>query len=592
MALDPPVPANEAQRLVRVHDMCLIDDTPDETLDQIVQMVAEHFGVPIALVSIVDRNRQWFRARVGIEASETSRRDSFCAHAINGEHLFQVCDATRDERFRDNPLVIGGPGVRFYAGIPLVTDDGLGLGSLCIIDTEPRPALTEQQVATLKAMARLAMSRISDLRKLNYIDSATGLANRVRLEEDVDDLLEMGHELLVVVVDALSPQFYQDFVKALGYLFDNDLMLSIKQRLEHLLPRESLLYKISATRFAFISQTSRVGEPEPLFNRIIEAFDAPLECDRIPLRTQVGLGVLVLQPGSERRLDWLRSAISAADDARDQGSGWCYYDPRQDDAQQRAFRLLSSLSDAVQASDQLHLVYQPRVHLATGHFTSVEALLRWNHPELGEVGPAEFIPLAEKTALIRPLSLWVLHEAVRQAAEWQAQGMDFRVSVNVSTADMQDAQFTDRMLALFEHYRVPPGVFEVELTESGLMRNLDGVRAQLERIAAIGVEVAIDDFGSGYSNWAYLRELPATTVKLDQSLLRDLMSVKKHQHIVKTMTELACELGYRVVAEGIESETVYELMRQWGCHEGQAFLMARPMTPPDLLAWAQARGSG
>ncbi|VXD02384.1 sensor domain-containing phosphodiesterase [Pseudomonas sp. 9Ag] len=580
-----PIPINEAQRQLQVTQLCRLDTTPDEVFEHIVSMVAEYFQAPIALISIVDEQRQWFTARVGLLAQETPRQDSFCAYAILANEPFQVLDATRDARFQDNPLVTGEPGIRFYAGMPLVTPEGLGLGSLCIIDTQPRRAMTPQELSMLEHFAKLTMARILTLRRTNFIDASTGLLNRSRLEDDVARAASTSQSNVLVVADVIGPTLLNDIIKVLGHSFAQALMLRMKQTLQAQLPDPCGLYCISPSRFAFLIPDGPSGELTQLYERIIAAFDAPVQCNSIPIKTQIGLGVLPLHSGVLEQ-DWLRLAITSADDARDRGIGWSPYESRLDAVQQRAFTLLSGLAEALHGDGQLRLVYQPRISLNDGRCTSVEALLRWDHPTLGAIGPAEFIPLAEKTALIRELSLWVAEQAVMQAAAWQRQGARFKVAINVSASDLDSSAFANRLIELLNSQRLNPTSLEVEFTESALMRNPGEVNRQLQRLRSLGVEVAIDDFGTGYSNWTYLRDLPASTVKLDQSFIRNLSDDEKDRRLVRTIIDLAKRLELRVVAEGIETQAICELVAQWGCDEGQGYYIARPMAPELLLGWA------
>ena len=579
-----PIPINEAQRQLQVTQLCRLDTTPDEVFEHIVSMVAAYFQAPIALISIVDEQRQWFTARVGLLAQETPRQDSFCAYAILANEPFQVLDATQDVRFQNNPLVTGEPGIRFYAGMPLVTPEGLGLGSLCIIDTQPRRAMTPQELSMLEHFAKLTMARILTLRRTNFIDASTGLLNRSRLEDDVARAASTSQSNVLVVADVIGPMLLNDIIKVLGHSFAQALMLRMKQTLQAQLPEPCGLYCISPSRFAFLIPDGPSGELTQLYDRIIAAFDAPVQCNSIPIKTQIGLGVLPLHSGVLEQ-DWLRLAITSADDARDRGIGWSPYESRLDAVQQRAFTLLSGLAEALHGDGQLRLVYQPRISLDDGRCTSVEALLRWDHPTLGAIGPAEFIPLAEKTALIRELSLWVAEQAVLQAAAWQRQGARFKVAINVSASDLDSPAFANRFIELLNSQHIDPTSLEVEFTESALMRNPGEVSHQLQRLRSLGVEVAIDDFGTGYSNWTYLRDLPASTVKLDQSFIRHLGDDEKDRRLVRTIIDLAKRLELRVVAEGIETQAICELVAQWGCDEGQGYYIARPMAPELLLGW-------
>ncbi|MEE4690505.1 sensor domain-containing phosphodiesterase [Pseudomonas alliivorans] len=583
MTVCAPIPFNETQRLLRIAELCVLENTADDVFDEIVEMTASFFDAPIALISIVDEHRQWFRARVGLQAQETPRDVSFCAYTILADEPFEVVDATLDERFMENNLVTGHPGIRYYAGAPLITDDGIALGSLCVIDTSPREPMSEKQANMLKRFASLVMKRIVGLRMSCFIDQPTGLYNRSRLQEDITQTLSVKQNYRLVAADMITPEFLNDIVKALGYSYSQDLVMAIKNRLQCLLPHDCSLYKVSPTRFGFLLPEE--AATEAMFRAILKDFETPVQCRGIPVQMQVGLGVVALDHTDSTEQDWMRLVISAADNARDRNVGWAMYEPHSDAAQQRAFKLLSSLTHAVHAHDQLRLVYQPRIDLKSGHCTSVEALLRWNHPTLGPIGPAEFVPLAEKTALMRPLSLWVLRNAIEQAAHWQRQGFDFRIAINVTPEDLAGPAFTDTMIGLLRKHDIHPTRFELEFTEGALMQNPAEVRSQLERMREMGMDVAIDDFGTGYSNWNYLRQLPATTVKLDQSLICNLVSDETDQRLVKALIGLAKKLGYCVVAEGIETEEIRTLVKQWGCDEGQGYLIAKPLEADVMVNW-------
>jgi EAL domain-containing protein (putative c-di-GMP-specific phosphodiesterase class I)/GGDEF domain-containing protein len=576
-----PIPPNEIERLKEVAKFCPTDSDSDDVFEKIVEMASAYYNAPIALISIVDKHRQWFRARVGITETQTPREVSFCAYSTLDNALLEVSDATLDARFKDNPLVTGPPHIRYYAGAPLITEDGFTLGSLCIIDTVPRPPMSERDSAMLNDFAELVMMRIQGMRSRNFVDQPTGLFNRLRLEEDIRQALKLENACHVYAVDIISPKFLNDIVKALGYSFAGDLVLAIKSRLQNLLPAQCLLYKISPTRFGFILEENQTTEH--ICESILKDFKKPVECHGIPILMQVGIGVLPIHHSGPQ--DWLRLLVSAADEARDRKLGWSLYEPQFDAAQQRAFMLLSSLPEAVSCDKQFSLVYQPKVKLPSGSCDSVEALLRWNHPLLGPISPAEFIPLAEKTALIPSVGLWVLNAIIRQAAAWKAQGVRLRIAMNITVSDLESSEFVDAMIHELHRHDLDPADFELEFTESMLMTNPEEVIRQLQRVRQIGIEVAVDDFGTGYSNWAYLKELPATTVKLDQSLISGLGSNQNDKQLVKTLIGLAKGLGYRVVAEGVENQEILDLLIQWGCSEAQGYLIAKPMTATDLETW-------
>lgn len=581
----PPLPLNELnrQRLIDAHP-CLIEGNSDSFLDEVVKIAALYFNTPICLITILDRKRQWFRARIGTDLQETPRADSFCAYSVAIGESVEVCDAQQDERFRCNPLVTGEPGIRYYAGVPLVLEGGLVLGNLCVIDTQPRPPMSAADMAMLQQIGRLAVTRLDEMRTAAFIDGTTGLYNHAKLDEDIGEAIDKGDSPLAVAIELVSPAQLNDMLKSLGFQFLTDFTLSVKNTLRSLLPASWELYKISALRFACAVPGDQLEQAKAVFATLIEAFGKPIHCQELPVLPQIGIGVLRLEPGAVPE-DWMRLIVCAADEARISGQGWAYYDERMDAAQQRSNRLLNDLADAVRADDQLRLVYQPRVDLHTGVCLSVEALLRWTHPTLGEISPAEFIPLAEKTPLIHAVSFWVVNNAISQIDAWRREGVELKVAINVSAEDLNNDHLTDEIVRLLARNELNGSCLEVEFTESALVGDFSVVITQIERLKAMGVEIAIDDFGSGYSNWSYLRDIPADTVKLDRSFMDDLQPGKKDWNIVRALISLAKELGQRVVAEGIETEHTLRVIRDWGCQEAQGFYISRPLEAVDLLAW-------
>ncbi|MEH6492900.1 sensor domain-containing phosphodiesterase [Halopseudomonas sp.] len=584
-----PYPSAEAERQAQVDDLCLSCHAQDPVFDQLVDLTARCFNAPIALVSILDHQRQWFLARVGLEAAETPRSQSFCAYAVLHQAPFQVSDALNDPRFKHNPLVTGAPHIRFYAGVPLITDEGMGLGSLCVIDTQPRPELDAEELGTLKKLASLVMARIMSLRESSFIDVPSGLLNSERLERDMTLLQQRVGNGSVVLVDVFTLSHVKDIVKALGFSFFNQLMRETANRLKSLLPPTSTLYRASQTRFATLLEGDDRTSCEALGITLLDALQKPIMCQGIPIQAQAAVGLLPLHAGVTDGPDGLRLSISAADYARSLNEKWAWFRTELDQSHQRSFALLGGLSAALMSPNQFRLEYQPKLSMRDGSLTGVEALLRWTHPELGPVGPAEFIPLAEKTALVHSLTLWVVQESLRQLNEWRAEGMNLTVSINISAGDLETPVFVDELVQQMRRYGIQAGALELEFTESVLIRSPEAVKLQLQRLQAMGIEVAIDDFGTGYSNWAYLRDIPASALKIDKSFLDDLQNNSADRHMAKAIIDLAHKLDFRVIAEGVETQEDYDLLAAWHCDEVQGYLLAKPMPPAALTGWIQQR---
>lgn len=581
------LPHNETDRLAALRALCQLDTPPDPEFDLITELAAKTFNAPLAAISLIDEDRQWFKSRVGIEVSETPRDVAFCAHAIQLAEPTVVLDARTDRRFADNPLVTGAPHIRFYVGVPLRNAAGLGLGTLCIIGTEPRKAFSDAETAVLQYLSALVMARLDTLRTIGYVDSLTLLPNRTRFVQDLQAWMAgagaVPEQRAAVAIDVCEAEYFHSMERALGCDYAEGYIVAAKQRLVDALPHTSW-YRIGPTLFACVRTVADPDDLGAVFDELWQATAAPIEHLGIPHASAASTGAVRLDHRGDAS-DIVRALISAVDSAREQGIGRCTFEQCDDERQRQAFRLLTALPAALTAGDQLSLCYQPRVALGSGQCIGVEALLRWQHPIMGNVSPADFIPLAEKTALMWHVTQWVLNAGFEQAARWQKLGHRFSVSLNISAHDLDHAGFVDMLEALLARHALQPALIELEFTESAMSLQPQRLHQQLQQIRALGFQLSIDDFGTGYSNLTYLKRLPATVIKIDQSFISNVLEDEKDATIVRAIIALGHELGYTVVAEGIESQAVHDRLRQWGCDEGQGYSIARPMPVALLEAW-------
>ncbi|WP_256574695.1 GGDEF and EAL domain-containing protein [Pseudomonas sp. PA15(2017)] len=560
-----------------------LESGSDPVLNSIVAMVSSYFEVPTSLVSIIERDYQVFKARVGMEPERTSREMSFCVHGLDEGSLLEICDPVADPRFSDNPLVTAAPFIRYYAGAPLTISSGQSLGRLCIIDHKTHAPMSEQGRSLLRNAAQVVVQRLESIHRSHYIDPMTGLPNRQRFDADIQQRLE-HEERVAILVEPLSASGMDSLAKSLGSEFFTHFMLAVKELLLQLLPAETRLYRSGTLGFVALL-SSRALSLSCLVDSMVHAFERPLYCADIPVFPDVGISVLHLKGEAGAPTDILRLMSSITDTARRSELRWLDYDPAIDSSLRRSTALLNDIEAALAAVDQFRLVYQPRVDLASNRCVAVEALLRWSHPTLGEISPTEFIPLAETTASIRHITSWVVRRVCEQLSDWRAQGLEITVSLNVSALDLTDGHLFDQLLEALRAFKVEPRSVELEFTESVLVTDFQAVRVQLQRFRDLGVAIGIDDFGSGYSNWAYLRQIPATSVKLDRSLLADLQPGNSEWHIIRGLISLVRDLRLTVVAEGVETELHYHLLRGWGCQQGQGYYFAKPLSPVALLAW-------
>jgi EAL domain-containing protein (putative c-di-GMP-specific phosphodiesterase class I) len=273
--------------------------------------------------------------------------------------------------------------------------------------------------------------------------------------------------------------------------------------------------------------------------------------------------------------------------AKRSGSGHSVYAWEQDAHDPDRLGMIAELRDAI-AQDELVLYYQPKVSLRTGTCDRVEALVRWQHPQRGLIPPDDFIPLAEQTGLIKPLTQWVIRSALRQCRAWLDEGLDIAVGVNLSMRNLHDPDLVEQISHLLAATGVPATALKLEVTESALMTDPLRALGSLARLRAIGVEIAIDDFGTGHASLSYLKQMPVEEIKLDRSFVRDMTSDKNDYTIVRSTIELAHDLGLRVIAEGVEDQATWDMLVKLGCDLAQGYHMSRPLPEAALRQWFAA----
>ncbi len=416
-----------------------------------------------------------------------------------------------------------------------------------------------------------------------WLDPVTLLPNRRQFHADA---AHWGNaRATLVMVTLADAQAFNEILRVFGHARSDAFVRAGAQRLVDILGPGTSIYHASLLSFAFRLPGHAEPDQPAMIDRIVAGFREPIHCEDVPIDTRIGIGLKALGAAGGSPNEDLRAALSAATDSRNSRTGWCWFDRKSDAAHRRAFRLLSDLKHALDAESQLELHYQPKVTLDTGACVSAEALLRWTHPQLGPVSPGEFVELAETTALVTPMTRWVIDAATRQAAIWQHEGLDISIAVNISPKNLEEPDFVEFLLFCCAARKLDRARIELEITE-GVSAARGGLI--LDRLAALrqlGFSIAIDDFGSGYSNMSYLTRLSAHTLKIDQSLVRGVEAGTLGGRLVSNIVQMGRDLGYRIVAEGIETEAERALLTGWGCDYGQGWHFGRPMPSASFQDW-------
>lgn len=572
---------NEEARLNALRNLSLLDSAPSDSFDRLTRLASQLLAAPVSTISLTDRDRQWFKSKVGVDLTEIPREQAPCAYAIKGKGVFVVPDLTADPRFVGSPLAESG--IRFYAGAPLFTREGHGLGTLCVVDDKVR-TLCDGEEQVLLDLAGMVMSQIELQNLVGRVDATTGQANQFQLFEDLDDLArrEPGATASLLSIDILSPTRATYAARTLGSDSIGLLMQQAIGTLRRTAGNSAHLYHVDQTRCAVLVEDDLLGS-HALADRIVAALREPISCAGVPVTTDPAVGIYDFTAGEVMPREAFKRMSSAGDDARHVGRRHACYDPASAQRNARRFALLNDFGAALDEPGQLSLMYQPRIQLASGDRCGVEALIRWDHPDLGAVSPGEFVPLVEQTALVRSMTEWVVQAAIAQARAWSNAGIALPVSINASAMNLDEDDFAARLLGVASKAGVAPHLLELEFTESTIAHDPARVIGQLRELRSQGVEIAIDDFGTGYSNLSYLQQLPVSVLKIDQAFVRDMVTSGKDRLLVKTMIAMGHDLGYRVVAEGIETQAAYDILAEWGCDEGQGYLMSKPVSAERIV---------
>ncbi|HEX8987605.1 MAG TPA: EAL domain-containing protein [Rhodocyclaceae bacterium] len=371
---------------------------------------------------------------------------------------------------------------------------------------------------------------------------------------------------------------------SMGHAAGDELLIEISRRLRECIRAADTVARFGGDEFAVLVEDASAEEAEMTARRIAEALKRPHPIARQSLYPSASIGICLYPNDGEDVETLLKNADSAMYQAKDGGKNNHHFFT---DALRRAaderLRLEADLRKAVE-SDELHLVYQPQVDIRSGRLLGVEALLRWRHPQEGEIVPLKFIPLAEKSGLIDQLGEWVTGAACRQMATWAAQGHDIpRISINVSPEQLRRTNLAALMRRQLNHYRLDASRIALELTEGALVEDVARVQQMLRELKTLGVQLSIDDFGTGYSSLAYLRRFPLDEVKIDKSFVAEIGHDVDARTIAQTILAMSQTLGFSVVAEGVETDDQLRVLREIGCDAGQGYLFSVPVSAEELV---------
>lgn len=423
-----------------------------------------------------------------------------------------------------------------------------------------------------------------------YHDQLTRLPNRVlfkdRLELAIAQAQRRSGSLAVMFVDVDRFKLVND---TFGHAEGDTLLRGIAERLSATLRRGDTLARLGGDEFTvLLPDVAQPEDAETIARKILEVLAPPFRLSHGDFRATVSLGIALFPRDGNDAEELTRAADIAMYQVKRSGkNGFRFFDPDLNSHYRERIALENDLRGAVERGE-LELHYQPQISLHRQRVVGMEALLRWNHPVHGMVGPAAFVPVAEEAGLIGDISRWVLEQACRQLADWREAGHDeLRMSLNLSPHDFDSADVVGMVTDCVSRHGLPPSQLELEITESMMMQDAAGVAAKVRQLREAGLSVAIDDFGTGYSALAYLQKFPVSTLKIDRSFVRDLEGPATNP-IISAITGIARGFGLQLIAEGVERAEQVETLRTLGCDVMQGYFFARPAPAAEAGGWLRA----
>jgi diguanylate cyclase (GGDEF)-like protein len=421
-------------------------------------------------------------------------------------------------------------------------------------------------------------------------DSLTGMPNRMlfqqRLVEAIAEGRRHGEMIAVMLIDL---DHFKEINDTLGHHFGDLLLQEIGPRLSSVLRDFDLMARLGGDEFGIVlPELPSDDVAMRIADRLLEELETPVSVEGLALDVSGSIGIALFPTQANDAEALLRRADVAMYAAKENGGGYELYDDDMDRHNPARLTLIGQVRPALETGEFV-LYYQPKVRLSDGRAAGAEALIRWEHPSLGLLAPDEFIPLVEKTVLLRPLTQYVIETVLKQWREWADVGIRIPIAINVSARSLLDQELPEQVQAQLRRWDVPPAFLRMELTESFLMGDSGRTSQVLDALSDVGVGLSIDDFGTGYSSLSYLKRLPIEEIKIDRSFVMQMHVDANDFMIVRATVDLGRNLGLRVVAEGVEDLATFDRLAEFGCDEAQGYYISRPLSAVEFTRWLSVR---
>ncbi len=416
-------------------------------------------------------------------------------------------------------------------------------------------------------------------------DGLTELPNRILLSDRIRQsvlMAQRSHQPFALLIMDLDR--FKDINDTLGHHYGDMVLQQMAHRVRAVLRESDTIARLGGDEFAVLLPRTELAQARRIIEKLLAAIEEPFQINEQVLHIGASIGVSLYPQHGEDEVTLMQRADVAMYVAKRNHTGYSVYDPSTDQHSLRNLALLGELRGAIER-DELLLYYQPKINMASGRIYGVEALVRWQHPRHGLMYPDEFIPLAEQTGLIAPLTMWVLKAGLTQCQQYRSDTLPLDMAVNLSVRNLHDPRFSEKVARLIDDSCGDPSRLRLEITETAIMADPNRALETLNSLNAMGVLLSIDDFGTGYSSLAYLKQMPVDELKIDKSFVMGMLEDKSDVVIVRSIIDLAHNIGIPVVAEGVENQQVYDMLKEMGCDAVQGRFVCGPLPVAELMPW-------
>ena len=603
----------ERQRALRRYG--ILDTSPEPEFSDLAMLAAEIFKAPFAAITFSEGHRQWFKAGVGIEICEIPIDQAFCQYALRSAEPFIVRDARQDPEFARNPLVTSAPGIRFYAGMRLLANDGTAIGAVCVFDDKPRPLgisklerkallVLAGQVQSFLELRRSLIEREKEvafkkaltlkLRQVADHDSLTGLPHRGPFHAQLNKISCPANDgtdrIALILVDI---DHFKQVNDALGHDVGDTVLRSLAQRLRAIVREGDIVARLGGDEFGILMYGVK---SEQALSEIVSSFNTRLQhsvkCNGRHVECHVSVGIATYPDQATTAEELVKHSDLALAAAKSVRSCAVHFDPSMALEFEQETAMLSFARSGL-AEGRIVPYYQPKIDLRTNRVVGFEALVRYVHNAETILLPGVFSHAFNDLKLARALGTEMLTRVLNDIAAWSSEGsMDFSVAINTSAADFNSDDFAERLIAELTARKLKPHQIEIEVTEGVFLgRGADHVARALRCLHNYGVRIALDDFGTGYGCLTHLKQFPIDIIKIDRSFVAGIAKNPDDTSIVKALIGLGQSLGIQTIAEGVETTQQKDFVRRHGCTIAQGFLFGRAIEADRVIAEANPIGT-